>query len=300
MNIEELIYRLGIVPVIKIEEPKDAKPLGEALIKGGLPIAEVTLRTPAAFEAMQLMKDEFPEMCIGAGTVSTIEEVDKAILSGAEFIVSPGYNSTLVQYCLDKKIPVIPGCSTATEIEMALLDGLTTIKLFPAEASGGSQLIKSLSGPYPNVNFLPTGGINLDNIEEYLSIKQVVACGGSWMVSEELIRKKRFDLIQYKTQEAVKKLLGFELCGFKLTNNKFLESIAAFLEILQINRDCEVSSSLDECIIIKTNNLVRAQYHLERRGFIFNEKKYINFEGITRPIITLENQVMGVIVAFTE
>lgn len=201
-DIEAVFRKLGIVPVVKIENEKDAVPLAEALTKGGLPCAEVTFRTGAAAASIRRMKEAFPEMIVGAGTVLTAAQVDEALEAGAEFIVSPGLNPRTVTCCQEKGIPVFPGVATASEIEKALELGLRVVKFFPAEANGGLKAIKALAAPYSMMEFMPTGGIGTDNVGEYLRFEKVIACGGTWMVKEKMIAEGQFDRIQQLTREA--------------------------------------------------------------------------------------------------
>ena len=209
-KILEKIGELGIVPVVKIEKAEDALPLGRALIDGDLPIAEITFRTSAAEESIKTLTRELPELLVGAGTVLTIEQVKEAVSAGAKFIVSPGFNPRVVDYCLENNIPVTPGINNPTQIEMALMRGIEVVKFFPAEASGGLPLLKSMSAPYAGIKFIPTGGINLNNLCSYLSDNKVLACGGSWMVKADLISSGSFDEITRITKEAVSIMLGFE------------------------------------------------------------------------------------------
>lgn len=203
-NIEEIFLQIRIVPVVKILDDKDAVPLANALVKGGLPCAEVTFRTDAAAASIRKMKETFPDMTVGAGTVLTKDQVDEAIEAGAEFIVSPGLNPKTVVYCQEKGIPVFPGTATASEIEKALELGLKLVKFFPAEVNGGLKAIKALAAPYSMVKFMPTGGIGIDNVKEYLEFDRVIACGGTWMVKEKLIAESRFDEIERLTKETRK------------------------------------------------------------------------------------------------
>jgi len=206
----EKIGELGIVPVVKIEKAEDALPLGRALIDGGLPIAEITFRTSAAEDSIKTLTKELPNLLVGAGTVLTIEQVKKAVSAGAQFIVSPGFNPKVVDYCIENDIPVTPGINNPTQIEMALERGIEVVKFFPAEASGGLPLLKSMSAPYNNIKFIPTGGINQNNLCSYLSNNKVLACGGSWMVKASLISSDNFDEITRLTKEAISIMLGFE------------------------------------------------------------------------------------------
>lgn len=192
-----------IVPVVVLEDAKDALPLAEALLQGGLHCAEVTFRTDAAEESIRRIAKAYPEMLVGAGTVLTTEQVDRAVAAGASFIVSPGFNPRIVDYCLEKGIPMIPGCSTPSDIEQALERGLSVVKFFPAEAAGGIPMLKALSGPYRGVRFMPTGGISPANVKDYLQLPYVLACGGSWMVKESLVKAGEFGEIQELTRQAV-------------------------------------------------------------------------------------------------
>ena len=211
LPILETISKIGIVPVVKLDDAKDAAPLAEALCKGGIPCAEVTFRTGAAAEAIKIMTSTYPDMIVGAGTVLTTEQVDKAVEAGAKFIVSPGLNPKIVKYCVDKNIPITPGVNSPSEIETAIEFGLEVVKFFPAEQSGGIAKIKAMAAPYVNMKFMPTGGINAGNINSYLDFPKVIACGGSWMVPGDLISAGEFDKIEELTREAVKTMLGFEL-----------------------------------------------------------------------------------------
>jgi len=207
----EKIQKTGIIPVVVINDVKDAEPLGKALIEGGLPCAEVTFRTDAAEESIRIMKEKFPEMLLGAGTVLTTEQVDRAVAAGAEFIVSPGLNPRIVKYCVEKNIPITPGCANASDIELALENGLDVVKFFPAEPAGGLKMIKALAAPYVGVKFMPTGGINANNVKDYLAYDRIIACGGSWMVSGDLVKAGEFDKIKELTAEAaaiVKEMRG--------------------------------------------------------------------------------------------
>ena len=205
------IGKTGIVPVVVLNNASDVEPLAEALINGGLPCAEVTFRTEAAEDSIKLMSKKFPEMFVGAGTVLTTEQVDRAIGAGAKFIVSPGFNPKVVEYCLKNNYPITPGIMTPTELEMALGFGLDVVKFFPAENAGGLKMIKAMSAPYTMMKFMPTGGINAANVGEYLACDKILACGGSWMVKGDLIKGGNFAEIEKLTAEAaaiVKEIRG--------------------------------------------------------------------------------------------
>ena len=202
-EILQKIGTLGIVPVVAIEDAMDAKPLADALVKGGLPCAEITFRTAAAADAIKAMTDAYPEMLVGAGTVITVEQARKAIECGAKFIVSPGLDQEVVQYCQEQGVPVTPGIITPTELQKALKLGLEVVKYFPAEAAGGVKFLKALGGPFKQVKFMPTGGISTANLTDYLALPQVVACGGSWLVKKNMIAAGEFDKIEQLAREAI-------------------------------------------------------------------------------------------------
>ena len=203
MNIAEQFAALGVVPVVVLNDVKDAEPLADALVKGGLPCAEVTFRTDAAEESIRVMAQKYPDMLVGAGTVLTIEQVDRAVAAGAKFIVSPGFDPEIVDYCISKNIEVVPGIVTPSELAQAVKRGLTRVKFFPAEAAGGLAMIKAMCAAYTNVRIMPTGGINAKNIGDYLACDKIFCCGGSWMVKGDLIKAGEFDKIKDMTAEAV-------------------------------------------------------------------------------------------------
>ncbi|MFA6784812.1 MAG: bifunctional 4-hydroxy-2-oxoglutarate aldolase/2-dehydro-3-deoxy-phosphogluconate aldolase, partial [Sphaerochaeta sp.] len=197
------IHNIGLVPVVKIDDASKAEGLAGALIKGGLPCAEVTFRTAAAEEAIKRISKAYPEMLVGAGTVINLEYAKKAVAAGAKFIVSPGFNPTVVDWCLENNIPVVPGVCTPSDIEQGLARGLTTLKFFPAEVSGGVDMLKNLAGPFPQLMFMPTGGISLANLASYAKQSNVLAVGGSWMVKADLIESESWDAISQICSEAV-------------------------------------------------------------------------------------------------
>ncbi len=227
LPILETISKIGIVPVVKLDDAKDAAPLADALCKGGLPCAEVTFRTAAAAEAISIMTKAHPDMVVGAGTVLTTDQVDQAVEAGAKFIVSPGLNPKVVKYCVDKNIPITPGTNSPSEIETAIEFGLEVVKFFPAEQSGGIAKIKAMAAPYVNMKFMPTGGINAKNLISYLDFPKVIACGGSWMVPGDLIANGEFDKIEELTREAVKTMLGFEIAHVGVNTASEADAIKA-------------------------------------------------------------------------
>jgi len=279
------IGELGIVPVVKIENAADAVSLGKALIDGGLPCAEITFRTAAAPEAISKISKAYPEMLVGAGTVLTVEQVKRAVDSGSKFIVSPGLNPTVVDYCVQNNIPITPGCSNPSDIEVALDFNLEVVKFFPAEAFGGLSTLKAMSAPYGMIKFIPTGGINEKNLNDYLAFPKVLACGGSWMVKDDLIKTGRFDEITRLTREAISLMLGFELAHIginmpdadsSLNVTKQFGSVFDF-PVKEGNSSnfagtgIEVNKSIglgrNGHIAIRTNSIPRAIASLERKGF---------------------------------
>ncbi len=202
-NLLAQVAEKKIVPVVKLDRVADAKPLGEALCAGGLPVAEVTFRTDAAEESIKIMKKEFPEMMVGAGTVVNVEQAKRALDAGASFLVSPGISRPVVEFALENNLPVFPGTCTPSEVMIAMEYGLPLVKFFPAKQYGGLDTIKALAAPFPTMKFMPTGGINASNILDFLAFDKIIACGGSWMVKDNLINAGDFAEITRLTKEAV-------------------------------------------------------------------------------------------------
>lgn len=200
----EQLSGYGVVPVVVLHRTEDAKPLAEALCKGGLKCAEITFRTEAAEESIRIMTDNYPDMLVGAGTVLTVEQVKRAVAAGARFIVSPGFDEEVVDYCIANAIPVVPGCITPSEVAKGVKRGLKLLKFFPAEQAGGLAMIRAMAAPYTDIKFMPTGGISQKNLEQYLSYEKIAACGGSWMVKAEFVENQEFDKIEKMTKQAVK------------------------------------------------------------------------------------------------
>lgn len=283
-DILKQIGDLGLVPVVKIDEAKDAVPLGRALIQGGLPIAEITFRTAAGEQAIKNLTAELPEILVGAGTILSVDQAERAIQAGAKFIVSPGFNPAVVEFCVKQNVPITPGCSNPTDIEMALSFGLEVVKFFPAEAFGGLNTLKAMSAPYSMVKFIPTGGIDSKNLNDYLKFNKVLACGGSWMVKDELIKNGNFAEITRLTREAVDLVLGFDLAHIginaadadsSLAITKKIASLFNFL--LKEGNSSNFAGTAVEVmkgkglgqnghVAIKTNSLARAIAYLERHG----------------------------------
>ena len=290
-EIFEFFHNLGIVPVVKIDDAAKAEKLAEAMIKGGIPCAEVTFRTDAAEEAIRRMTTAFPEMIIGAGTVLNKETAERAVKAGAKFIVSPGLDEGTVRWCQENGIPVTPGVSSSSEIQKGVNLGLKVLKFFPAESSGGVNMLKDLGGPFPQVKFMTTGGINTANLEEYARAKNVLAVGGSWMVKADLINEDKWDEIEALCREAVTKLQGFELAHFGI-NAKCKDCAEAMTKKFgafgMIPSATSKSFFMDKSIEImnengrgthghigyKVNNVQRAMNYVKNLGYTIAEDSY--------------------------
>ena len=280
----EKIGELGLVPVVKLERAEDALLLGKALIEGDLPVAEITFRTAAAEEAIRILTTELPELLVGAGTVLSVDQAQKAVSAGARFIVSPGFNPKVVDYCVENGIPVTPGINSPTQIEMALDRGLEVVKFFPAEASGGLALLKAMAAPYSGIQFIPTGGIDRNNLMAYLSNSRVHACGGSWMVKADLIASRSFDEITRITRDAVSTMLGFAVAHLGIheesrdkasaaatfLSNLFFFSVDERTASIFAGQNLEIAYSpfpgKKGHIAISTNDIQRAVVYLKRKG----------------------------------
>ncbi len=306
------LYSIGLIPVIKIENADDAVPLAKALIDGGLPAAEITFRTSCAAEAIKNITDAYPEMLVGAGTVLTCEQVDAAIAAGSKFIVSPGLNPKVVSYCLSKGVPMLPGCANPSDVEAALEFGLTTVKFFPAEAVGGLKMLKAMAAPYGQLTFMPTGGINADNLLDYLKFNKIVACGGSFMVKDELVKEKKWDEITALTKDAVKKMLGLEFThmGINTDNKEEAEKGAKLFNLLFGMPVKETSKSYfagdafefmqgkgpGKCghIGIRTNFVDRAIAYFTRMGFEFDESSITYDDKTGKPkFVYFKDEICG-------
>lgn len=303
--------RIGIVPVLELEDAKDAQPLAKALMNGGLPCAEVTFRTEAAEESIRMMADIFPEMLVGAGTVLTEEQADRAADAGAKFIVSPGLNPHIVKHCMERNIPILPGCANPSDIEQAIELGLSAVKFFPAEANGGLAAIKAMAAPYHNMKFMPTGGINAGNVGEYLDFKPVIACGGSFVAPGKLIKEKDWEGITRLTREAVSDMLGFQICHVGINHENETAAIedgkkfaALFGEELCIGNNSIFAGSMIEMmkrqgrglhghIAVGTNDVERAAYHLSNRGFSFDEDSRTYDADGSLKLIYLAEEIAG-------
>ena len=310
MDMIQKISALGIVPVIKLTNPDNAVPLCRALAKGGLPVAEITFRTAAAEESIRRVAHDLPEILVGAGTVLTTEQADKAMAAGAKFIVTPGFNPEVVGHCVEKGYPIFPGCPTTSDIEQAIRFGLKVVKFFLAEAMGGLATIKAVSAPYGDMLFMPTGGINENNLNDYLSFGKIIACGGSWMAKEDLINAGEFDKIEEITRSAVRKMLGFELVhvGVNCESSEDALSVAKKFSALfgwpvrDGNSSAFAGTFIEAMktpglgskghIAVACNSIKRARAYLESQGFTFNESSLKEKNG--KPVaIYLADEIGG-------
>ena len=306
------LYSIGLIPVIKIENADDAVPLAKALIDGGLPAAEITFRTPCAAEAIKRITDAYPEMLVGAGTVLTTEQVDAAIAAGSKFLVSPGLNPKVTAYCLSKGVPMLPGCSNPSDVEAALELGLTTVKFFPAEAAGGLKMLKAMAAPYGQLTFMPTGGISADNLLDYLKFNKIIACGGSFMVADDLVKDKKWDEITALTKNAVKTMLGLEFVHMGL-NNESKEEAEKGAKLFNLLfgmplKETSKSTFAGEClefmhkkgpgahghIGIRTNFVDRAIAYFTRMGFEFDESSIVYDDKSGKPkFVYFKDEICG-------
>jgi 2-dehydro-3-deoxyphosphogluconate aldolase/(4S)-4-hydroxy-2-oxoglutarate aldolase len=307
----EELRKVGIIPVIKIDDAAKAVPLARALIDGGIPCAEVTFRTAQGEEAMRLINREAPGILLGAGTVLTIAQVDKAIAAGAKFIVSPGFNPKVVSYCVEKDIPITPGCSCPSDIEQALEMGLEAVKFFPAEQAGGLEYIKAVAAPYTSMYFIPTGGINAQNVAKYIAYEKILACGGSWMVNADLINAGDFGKITRLCREAMLSLLGFQVVhiGINAENEEAaLKAAGRFSALFGFQNKAGNSSifSGDGLEIMKSpylgrnghiaiaaNSVLKARAFFERQGVEFNNESVKTGPGGSLTAVYFKEEIGG-------
>jgi 2-dehydro-3-deoxyphosphogluconate aldolase/(4S)-4-hydroxy-2-oxoglutarate aldolase len=285
MNVLEKIGMAGLVPVVVLENADDATGAAEALLAGGLDIMEITMRTKAALDCIQKVKGKFPDMLVGAGTVRSIEQAAAAVKAGAEFVVTPGFEETVVKWCVDRSVAVTPGCVTPTEIEFADKYGLDVLKFFPANVYGGAEALKALNGPYRSKKFIPTGGVDLANLKDYADKEYVFAIGGGFLCSPSAVAAKAFEKITDIVRQAIGILLGFELAHIGINTPdgqtamdgalmfdkafglgiKEGESSNFIGSIIEVNKKTGLGQHGH--IAIRTNNIPRAIYYLGKRGF---------------------------------
>lgn len=293
-SVSERIFKLGILPVIAIEDADKAVPLAKALCSGGLPAAEITFRTACAKEAIMKIREALPEMLVGAGTVLTKQQVDDALDAGAEFIVTPGFNPEIVKYALEKNAVIMPGTATPGEMEQAMGFGLDVVKFFPAEQNGGLAKLKAVSAPYSKLRFIPTGGVNSENLCDYIRFPKILACGGTWMVKKDLIDSGNWAEITRLTQEAVRAMLGFEFahiginclsCEEALSSAELLKSMFGFgfsegnSSVFSADKKIELcktpKSGRFGHIAVATNSVARAVDYFKARGIKFEDESTV-------------------------
>ena len=293
-QVQKTIFNCGIIPVIKLDDAADAKPLCQALLDGGIYVAEITFRTAAAEDSIRLVSESMPDVFVGAGTVINVELAKKAVAAGAKFIVTPGFNIPVVEYCLEHNIPIVPGTSCPTDIENGLGYGLEVLKFFPAEANGGLKALKAMAAPYGSVKFMPTGGIDASNLLSYLEFDKVLACGGSWMVRDDLVKAKNFAEITKLTREAVAKMHNFRFAHMAI-NHDNKEQAKAMAELfahifgfdaretsngffasdqIELMGLGDANEGKNGHIGIKTTNILRAIDYLERRGIAMDRTRF--------------------------
>lgn len=310
MTALEKLELVGLVPVIKIDDAADAVPLCAALEKGGLPVAEITFRTAAAEESIRRVNAELPGVILGAGTVLSVDQAERAVAAGATYIVSPGLNPAVVGWCVEHDVPILPGCATPSDIEAALGFGIATVKFFPAEALGGLKLIKAMSAPYGNISFVPTGGVDEKNVGDYLAFDKVLAVGGSWMAPSDAIKARDWDRVAALAAGAVAKVLGFELRHIGI-NSGDPETARADARMLASLLGWTVSGSAKSLMVgdafelmnapgrgarghiaVATNSVERAMFHLKLRGFAFEDAPIGTKDGRITAIY-LTNEIAG-------
>lgn len=287
MNSLEKIGLCGLVPVVVIDNAEDAVPTAEALLAAGLQVMEITMRTEAGMKAIKNVADACPDMLVGAGTILTLEKCREAVAAGAKFIVSPGFNEKIVTWCMANDVPITPGCVTPTEIEMALAHGIRTVKFFPADVYGGVKACKALYGPYKaaDVSFIPTGGVNNDNLAEYADKPYIHAIGGGWLCNAADISNNNFAAITETVRQAIDILLGFEIAHLGINQEDATSSIniaemfgKAFAFPVKQGGSSNFAGSGVEImkekyrgsnghLAIRTNNIQRAIHYLKNRGF---------------------------------
>lgn len=287
---------IGLIPVVKLSDPAGGPPLMRALTAGGIPTAEITFRTEGAERAIAAICEALPDALVGAGTVVTTDQAERAVAAGAKYIVSPGFDREIIEWCAARNVPMLPGCSTASEMEQAVKLGLAAVKFFPAEAAGGIGMLKALAGPFPGLRIVPTGGIGPQNLADYLALPQVLACGGSWMVPSELVEAADWAGIESLAGAAVHKMLGFRLAhvGINCPENQAAEAAGRFSLLLGLPADetpvsyfvggeVEVMKSMGRGsmghLAVSTTDVDRAERYLAAKGF--------GFDGSTRKVDAL-------------
>lgn len=288
-ELKQKLHNIGIVPVVKLDDANKACGLAKALLDGGINCAEVTFRTAAAEQSIKNISEKYPNMFVGAGTVTSVELAKKAVNAGAQFIVSPGFNEATVDWCVENNVPIIPGVCTPSDIEKGLERGFDVLKFFPAEASGGINMLNNFAGPFPSLMFMPTGGINLSNLQNYATTKNVLATGGSWMVKADLIENEDWAAITQMCQEAMLALQGFEFAHVGIEDDKDSEKTISALSLFGFgvkkgNSSTFISDKIEVVptlfsgkkghIAIKCNDIERSIEYLKDKGFTPNESTF--------------------------
>jgi len=311
MDVLETIRLSGLIPVLKFNDAADAVPTCKAVSDGGLKVAEITFRTDAAEEAIRAVCRALPDMLVGAGTVTKTEQAERAVRAGARFIVAPGLNPAVVRWCVDNGVPVVPGINDPSGIEAAMELGLTCVKFFPAEASGGVKFLKAIHGPYPDMKFVPTGGVNEDNLADYLKTPGVVACGGSWMVPASAVENGDYGTIRALVRQAVNKMLNFRLAhvGVNTANEAEAGDAAARFERLfgfeeKAGAGSVMAGGFVELmkkpgpgerghIGIRTDDIERAVFYIEQAGFAFDRDGAKRDDKGALRVIYLRDEIAG-------
>lgn len=311
MELLQTIQNIGILPLIAFESVEDAVPVGNALVRGGIPLLEVTFRTAAAEEAIQRLTRDCPELIVGAGTIHSVAQAETAIKAGAKFLVTAGFNADVVQWCQQHNVLIMPGTSSATDLETALGFGLEVCKFFPAEVSGGVEALKAFRGPFRQVRFLPTGGIHEGNMAEYLALPNVLAVGGSFVLPDRVIRAKNWEEITRLCEELYRKMFRFELAHVGI-NTKDAQDAAeitnSFCRLFDVEPR-EFPSSFfagtmfemikgsflgtNGHIAVLTNEIERAMAYLQRKGFVMNPETEARDEAGTLQTIYLQEEIGG-------
>lgn len=312
----QALGRIGLIPVVKVSEPQRAVPLFKALTAGGIPTAEITFRTEAAAAAIAAVVREIPHALVGAGTVVTADQARQAVEAGAKYIVSPGFDPEIIQWCAARNVPVVPGCSSATEVELAVKLGLSAVKFFPAEAAGGVKMLRALSGPFPGMRFIPTGGIGPSNLLDYIALPQVLACGGSWMVPEQLLEKEDWEGVEALADTAVRTMLHIQWghAGVNCLPERADRTARLFSLLLGAPpRETPVSYFVAEDVEImkdqgrggmghlafSVTDVDRAQRYFEQKGFAFDESTRKVDAGGRTTFLYFQDEIGGFAVHLT-
>lgn len=306
----ETLEKIGLLPLAVIDEARDAVPLAKALKAGGVETMEITFRTDCTLEAIGKVKKQVPDFLVGAGTVLSVAQAKDAVKYGADYIVMPGFDSDVVAWCQQNGVPVIPGCVTATEVQAAQAKGLSVLKFFPAEDCGGVKTCAGLSGPFRKVRFLPTGGVNYDNLSDYLNKDYIFAVGGSWLCPQKDIKAGNWEKITEIVQKSVQKLLGYEVVHVGINTNSAQEAgeIAEQLSGLFgfrasrgplstfVGTGFEINHSVglghNGHVAIDTNSVARAEYYLSKKGITFNEESRV-IDGDKTAVVYLQQEFGG-------